>query len=211
MVVWTCGFFALAQLFLWPWSMNVASAADFLASEAARWSVLTYTQRYIDDENEQVVYHGTLFLQLSNVSLSGCDLKLTVRVQDKFTGTTIERHGLSVKKTELGPRTQTSTYKYVLRLGDLQGVSTTVIQGRPVQIRPHTGYTCNEDASCSITWLHVKFSEALIKETLETDGFTNFDEMVKQIDIPISSREAAQGSATQLKALVAACGSNTGR
>lgn len=210
MRAWGSFLAVLAQLLLPPSSAKIASSINSLESETSKWTVLTYTQRYTDDEDEQVMYRGTLFLQLSSVSLNRCDLKLTVRVQDKFTGATIKQRALSVKRTDLGPKTQTFDYTYLLRLSDLRQVDATALQGRPTQIQSRTKYACDEDSSCSIPWLHVKLSEALIKETREADGFTDFDEMVKEIDVPMSSRQAAQESAIQLKALAAECSSNTG-
>lgn len=205
MRLWTCFFSVLAQLLLAPNSTKLTSTINSLEAETSKWTVLTYTQRFTDDEKEQVTYTGTLFLQLTSVSLSSCDLKLAVRVQDKYTGTTIGQKARSVKRTELAPKTQTFTYTYLLRLGDLQQLETAALQGRPAQFQARTGYACDGNSSCVIPWLDVKLPEARIKETRDADSFTDFDEMVKEIDIPMSSRQAAQEAATQLTALASEC------
>jgi hypothetical protein len=182
-----------------------------LTNETAKWSVLTYTQRYTDDDDENVFYQGTLFVQLSKVSLEGCDLKLSVHVQDRFTGTISRQGALHVKTTDLGQRSETFNYDYLLKLADLQQLEDQVLVGRPVQIPAHTGYICKEQPSCELTWLDVKLPGPLINEARERDGVVDFDEMVKEITIPMSSRQAAQDSATALQELVAGCHPTTGQ
>jgi hypothetical protein len=185
-----------------------SSAIGPLANEVTKWSVLTYTQRYIDDHNERVVYHGTIFLQLSKVSLNGCDLELSVRVQDKFTGTVTKDGFFKVETTFIGQTSQTFSYRYLLKLNDLQEVTSTSRNGRPVQLQSKTGYSCDEQAACEISWLEVKVPKALIRETRETDGQLDFDKTVSEISIPMSSRQAAQAASATLDELVAGCRSN---
>ena len=79
-----------------------------------------------------MTYRGTLFLQLYMASLNACDLKLAVRVQDRFTGTLTEQQALHVKTTDFGQTSQTFDYAYLLTLADLWQVDATVLVGRPV-------------------------------------------------------------------------------
>lgn len=102
-----------------------------LEHEATKWSVLTYRQRYIDDHNENVVYHGTIFLQLSKVSMNGCDLELRVRVQDRYTGTVTKVGFFKAETTFIGKTSQTFSYRYLLSLKDLQGMTAVASDGRP--------------------------------------------------------------------------------
>jgi hypothetical protein len=182
-----------------------------LTNETAKWSVLTYKQQYIDDDDENVFYQGTLFVQLSKVSLEGCDLKLSVHVQDRFTGTISKQQALHLKTADLGQQSETFNYEYLLNLTDLRQLEGQVLLGRPVQIPAHTGYICEEQPSCELTWLDVKLPAPLIKEARERDGVIDFDEMVKEITIPMSSRQAAQDSAAALQELMAGCHPTTGQ
>lgn len=202
---WIPVILVLPSFFLWSCPAQIRSSISVFDNEVARWNVLTYEQSYIDDVDERVVYHGTLFVQLSRVSLESCNLKLGVRVQDKFSGTTTKQHALSLRTTQLGQKTQTYNYTYALRLIDLEGVQATVLNGRPMQIRSGTGYICDENPSCKLTWLDLKLPEALIKETLEVNGFIDFDEEVKEIMIPVSSYQTAQDAESTLRSLIAEC------
>jgi hypothetical protein len=176
-----------------------------LEHEITKWSVLTYTQRYIDDHNERVVYHGTLFLQLSKVSLNGCDLELSVRVQDKFTGTVTKVGFSKVDTTFIGQTSQTFSYRYSMSLKDVQEVIVTALDSRPAQLPSETGYNCDEEPACKISWLDVKLPKALIRATRETDGLVDFDKKVSEIAVPISSRQAAHTAGTTLEELIVAC------
>lgn len=182
-----------------------SSPISTLQNEVTKWSVLTYTQQYIDDQNENVVYQGTIFLQLSKVSLNGCDLELGVRVQDKFTGTITKAGLLKVKTKYIGQTSETYSYRYLLKLGDFQRVHVTVLDSRPAQLKSKTGYNCDEEPSCRISWLDLKLPRALIKETREKNELVDFDQKVSEITIPMSSRQAAQVAATTFQELVAGC------
>lgn len=182
-----------------------SSAISPLEHEVTKWSVLTYTQRYIDDHNERVVYHGTIFLQLFKVSLDECDLELGVRVQDKFTGTVTKDGFFRVETTFIGQTSQTFSYRYLLSLKDVQGATAAALDSRPAQLLSETEYNCDEEPACKIHWLDMKLPTALIRETRETDGLVDFDKKVSEITIPMSSRQAAQTAATTLEELLAAC------
>ena len=49
----------------------------FIASEQQRGSVLTYSQSYVDDQNERVSYNGTLYAGIHLFKLEEC--KVTAR------------------------------------------------------------------------------------------------------------------------------------
>ena len=46
---------------------------DFIATEQQRGSVLTYSQSYVDDENERVSYNGTLYAGIHLFKLDESD------------------------------------------------------------------------------------------------------------------------------------------
>jgi hypothetical protein len=210
MGAWTPFCSVLASVLLWSASAQVSSEpVSPFENETAKWSVLTYTQEYTDDQSQKVVYHGTLFIQLSKALLSECNLELLVHVQDRFTGTIFKPKLLSVKRTEIGQTSQTFNYRYQIALNKIQQLSTTVLDGRPAQIRPRTKYLCEEEPACKVNWLNVKLPETLIRETREKDGVVDFDRTVKEMTIPMSSRQAAQITATKLQELVTACRPNS--
>jgi hypothetical protein len=57
---------------------------EFIASEQQHGSVLTYSQSYIDDQNERVSYTGTLYTGIQLFKLDGCNVMARVRSQERI-------------------------------------------------------------------------------------------------------------------------------
>jgi hypothetical protein len=73
---------------------EVAELAHFLTSEQRRFSVLTYSQTYMDDDHERVSYRGTLYNAIHSVGLKGCEVVADVAVEDRFSGAIRHRTGV---------------------------------------------------------------------------------------------------------------------
>ncbi|MGA7157180.1 MAG: hypothetical protein WBY53_10050 [Acidobacteriaceae bacterium] len=196
---------ALTPLVFWTASAPISNPLAPLQDETTKWSVLTYTQHYTDDQSEDVNYHGTLFVQLAKVSLANCNLTLTVLLQDRYTGTITVQQTLHMRTTDVGQKSQTSSYDYLLPLANLHQLAFTIATGRPMQIPSHSGFHCTEEPACKLTWLQLKIPSPQISETRQTDGFIDFNQMVDDITIPMSSTQAAQNSSAAIRELAEAC------
>jgi hypothetical protein len=176
-----------------------------LNTEKANYSLLTYSQRYLDKDNNPVDYTGTLYLKLESFSLNNCVLTIDIVVQDRYIGTEEKRKHF--RKIEPLPLQQSSTYSYSYRidLKDTVELQADFIEGRPSQLLKNTGFVCKENSGCNLQWLHLKTSNPAIREKRESDGFMDFQQSVKTIEIPMSSRDTALQMATSIEHLTETC------
>ena len=186
-------------------SLDHEDFAKLLTEETTRHSTLTYSQHYIADDNQAVEYSGTLYLQIESITLHDCDLKLSVIVQDRNAGTEHKRDHFSEKTVQLGERASTYHYTYQFNRAALQNLKVGPMQGRPAQLPDHTGPVCEENKSCSLSWLHIQTAKRVIKATRVTNGLLDFDQEVDSIVVPMSSHEIVLQAATSLETLTAAC------
>jgi hypothetical protein len=198
--------FALSQR-LDPQSLLHDSLKNILAQEITRHSVLTYSQRYIDAANKLVQYRGTIFLQVKSFELDGCDLKINVIVQDSYVGSEQQkrRSGEDVSYKDLGRGTDTYRYAYHLNLKTAEVAQVDTVAARPVQLRKNTMFLCEEERSCDLQWLRIATKKPSITETRIMNIDQDFDQMVDQIAVPMTSREVALQSAKSMQDLAAAC------
>jgi hypothetical protein len=198
--------FALSQRFD-PQSPLHDSLKNILAQEITRHSVLTYSQRYLDSPNKIVQYKGTIFLQVKSFELDGCDLKINVVVQDSYVGSEQQkrRSGEDVSRQDLGHGTDTYRYAYHLNLKTAEVTQVDTVAARPVQLRNNTMFICEEERSCDLQWLRIATKKPSIAETRVTNIDQDFDQMVDQIAVPMTSRKVALQSAKSLQDLATAC------
>ena len=198
--------FALSQR-LDPQSPLHDSLKNILAQEITRHSVLTYSQRYLDSANKIVQYKGTIFLQVSSFELDGCDLKIDVVVQDSYVGSEQQRRrsGEDASHKDLGHGTDTYRYAYHLNLKTAEVARVDTVAARPAQLRKNTMLVCEEERSCDLQWLRIATKKPSIAETRIMNINQDFDQMVDQIAVPMTSREVALESAKSLQDLAAAC------
>jgi hypothetical protein len=180
---------------------------NILTQESTRHSLLTYSQRYIDDANKFVQYKGTIFLQVKSFELDGCDLEINVIVQDTYLGSEQQkrRSGEDVNYKDLGHGRDTYRYAYHLNLQTADVAQVDTVAARPVQLRSNTEFVCEEEKSCNLQWLRITTKRPSIAETRIMNVDQDFDQMVDQIAVPMTSREVAVQSAKSLQDLVAAC------
>ena len=190
-----------------PQSFLHDSLKNILAQESTRHSVLTYSQRYLDAANKVVQYKGTIFLQVKSFELNDCDLKIDVIVQDSYVGSEQpkRRSGEDVSHKDLGRGKDTYHYAYHLNLKTAEVSQVDTVAARPVQLRKNTMFACEEERSCDLQWLRVATKKPSIAETRVMNIDQDFDQMVDQIAVPMTSREVALQSAKSLLDLVAAC------
>jgi hypothetical protein len=192
-----------------PQTLLHDSLKNILTQESTRHSVLTYSQRYLDAANRIVQYKGTIFLQVKSFELDGCDLKIDVVVQDSYVGSEKQKQqqqsGEDVNRKDLGRGTDTYRYAYHLNLKTAEVVQVDTVAARPAQLRKNTLFICEEERSCDLQWLRIATKKASIAETRIMNIDQDFDQMVDQIAVPMTSREVALQSAKSLQDVVAAC------
>ena len=190
-----------------PQSFLHDSLKNVLAKESTRHSVLTYSQRYVDAANKLVQYKGTIFLQVKSFELDGCDLKIDVVVQDSYVGSEQQkqRSGEDVSHKDLGHGTDTYHYAYHLNLKTAEVAQVDTVAARPAQLRKNTMFICEEERSCDLQWLRITTKTPSIAETRIMNIDQDFDQLVDQIAVPMTSREVAVQSAKSLQDLAAAC------
>lgn len=173
--------------------------------EKSQHSLLTYTQRYVTDENSMVEYAGTIYFQIESFTVNGCVLKFDVLVQDRFTGSEDKRKHLRVERFYVGQRSFTYRYSYELSLKEDPFLQVESVLARPEQLRGNTGFFCEEDATCKLQWLHIKTTRPRIRETRVLNGFVDLDQSIDEMAIPMTSREIGTQSAKSVQKLAAAC------
>jgi hypothetical protein len=189
-----------------PQSLLHDSLKNILAQETTRHSVLTYSQRYTDAANKLIQYKGTIFLQVKSFELDGCALKIGVVVQDSYVGSEQkQRSGEDVNRKDLGHGRDTYHYAYQLNLKTAEVTQVDTVAARPAQLRKNTVFICEEERSCDLQWLRVATKKPSIAETRIMNIDQDFDQMVDQIAVPMTSREVALQSAKSLQDLVSAC------
>jgi hypothetical protein len=201
------GFLALLVLnrALSAQSLDHEDLAKLLTEETTKHSTLTYTQHYIADDSGAVEYSGTLYLQIESITLHGCDLKMSVIVQDRNVGTEQKREHLTAKTVQLGQRSVTYHYTYQLNRAAFQNLKVDLMQGRPSQLHDHTGSVCEEDKSCTLPWLRIQTAKPAIKQTRVVSGILDFDQEVNSIAIPMTSHEIALQAVASFESLTTAC------
>lgn len=202
---WLLVFWMYSTVTADPQSPGKQDLINILKAEAANFSVLSYSQHYIDSEKETVDYTGRLYLKVDSVSLDGCDLRVNVVVQDRYSGTEETRRAFRQRKTYISPDFSTSRYSFRLNLATSDTVEASFVSARPSQLGDHTGFACKEDAFCRLPWVRIKTLKPSIGETIVNDGFMDVNRQVDDVYIPTSSPKSAGDSIASFEKLVAAC------
>lgn len=165
---------------------------EFVASEQQQFSVLTYTQSYLDDEHERVSYTGTLYEGIHSFKLNECEVVAQVAVQDRFSGAIEHRSGLGrVHYERTGELTDDTVYEYRFSLAKLNAGEITDARARPAQFLSETNFQCQEDRSCSLSWVRLRSRDAEISETRTVNGIQDIDAKVSSIALPMASPDFA--------------------
>ncbi len=179
---------------------------EFIASEQQRFSVLTYAQSYLDGEHERVSYTGTLYEGVHSFKLNECEVVVQVAVQDRFSGAIEHRSGLGrVRYERTGELTDDTVYEYRFSLAKLNAGEITDSRARPVQFLSDTNFQCQEDRSCSLSWVRLRSRGAEISETRTVDGIQDIDTKVSSIVLPMASAEFAANAVKVFSSAVRAC------
>lgn len=179
---------------------------EFIASEQQRFSVLTYAQSYLDDEHERVSYTGTLYEGIHSFQLNECEVVAQVAVQDRFSGAIEHRSGLGrVRYERTGQLTDDTVYEYRFGLAKLNAGEITDSRARPVQFLSDTNFQCQEDRSCSLSWVRLRSRDPAISETRTVNGIQDIDTKVSSIVLPMASADFAANAVKVFSSAARAC------
>jgi hypothetical protein len=188
---------------------EVAELAHFLASEQQRFSVLTYSQTYMDDDHERVSYKGTLYNAIRSVGLKGCEVVADVAVEDRFSGAIQHKIGVRrVRNEQTGELTDDTVYEYRFSLTSLNADEIQNFRARPAEFSRDTNYQCQEDRLCDLSWVRLTSPDAAINETRTVNGLQDLDRKVNVIALPIASAELATDVVKMFRGAVRACAAN---
>ena len=148
---------------------------NFIAAEQQHGSVLTYSQSYTDDKHERVSYSGTLYAGIHLFKLDECKVMARVAVQDRFSGSIEHRNFGRVHLENTGGLTDDTVYEYRFSLGELNADAVHAVRAVPGQLNFNTSVRCEEDRSCSLSWIQITAPNSKIAETRTVNGIQDID------------------------------------
>ncbi len=181
---------------------------DFIAAEQQYGSVLTYSQAYTDDERERVSYSGTLYAGIHLFKIDECKVMARVAVQDRFSGSIEHRNFGRVHLENTGKLTDDTVYEYRFSLGELNADAVHAVRAVPGQLNINTSVRCEEDRSCSLSWIQITTPNSKIAETRTVNGIQDIDAKATSIVLPMASPELALRGAMLFSAAIRACSVN---
>ncbi len=172
------------------------SLLDLSAAEGRTGTYVFYTQSFVDSENRKASYTGSVYGAIKSIRINDCLVNVDAEIVDLFNGT--------VAGAPIAQQQDSSTYSYSFVLTRELVQSSEVIQARPIQLRRTTRSSCSDNSSCDFTWLRIKSTKPVFKETILTNGMREFQGTAHQLMIPLSSAEAGERLVANLRSLAAA-------
>ena len=111
---------------------------DFIASEQQRGSVLTYSQSYVDDQNERASYNGTLYAGIHLFEIDECKVTARVAIEDRYSGAIEHRSLGRVHLEQTGELKDDTVYEYRFSLGELNANAVHALSAVPAQLNINT-------------------------------------------------------------------------
>jgi hypothetical protein len=182
---------------------------EFFESEQHRFSVLTYSQAYVDDEHEKVLYRGTLYAGIHSFALNGCEVVAHVAVEDRFSGAIQHKIGFGRARYEqTGELTDDTVYEYRFTLNQLNPEEIKNFRARPAEFLTDTNFECEEDRSCNFSWVRLVSRDTEMHESRTVNGIQNLSSNVKSIALPVASPQLAAEAVRVLQGAARACTTN---
>ena len=181
----------------------------FIASEQQRGSVLTYSQSYVDDKNERVSYSGTLYAGIHLFKLDECKVTARVAVEDRYSGAIEHRSLGRVRLQQTGELKDDTVYEYRFALGDLSADGVRALRAVPAQLNINTSVHCEEDRSCTLSWIQITAPNRIIAETSTVNGIQDVDARAASMVLPMESSELADQAAKLFNGAIRACSVNS--
>lgn len=173
--------------------MASSDPASLASEEAKRGAYVFYTESFIDKENKRASYRGSVYGGIQALKLNGCELKIETIIVDKFSGT--------VGRASTGEQQDTNHNSASVLLTPEIAAGLAILDARPAQLRHTTHAVCDENPSCSFTWLRIQAKHPIIQETSTVNDSLDFSGQVDQFVIPISSRGAGNRLIRAIRAL----------
>jgi hypothetical protein len=163
-----------------------ARLSSALLSNSTVPDLLTYSQNYIDDDDEVVKYNGTFFLSLSSISVDeSCLLHIDIRGQDRYEGL-VRHHSRFRGKLQLEsvkPTVESMEYLITLSLRPEVALQWGTKHAPPVRLE--NAYTqCVDHKDCSLDWLSIYSDRKSLHMLYLEDSFLTHDTDVSAADIP---------------------------
>jgi len=181
----------------------------FIASEQQRGSVLTYSQSYVDDQNERVSYNGTLYEGIPLFKLDECKVTARVAVEDRYSGAIEHRSLGRVRLEHTGELKDDTVYEYRFNLGELSADGVHALRAVPGQLNINTRVQCEEDRSCTLDWIQITAPNRNIAETSTANGIQEVDSRAASMVLPMASSELAGQAAKLFNVAIRACSVNS--
>src|ERR1700733_8133240 len=147
----------------------------FVASEQQRGSVLTYSQAYVDDQNERVSYNGTLYAGIHLFKIDECKVTTRVAVEDRYSGAIEHRSLGRVRLEQTGELSDDTVYEYRFSLSELRPDAVHALSAVPPQLNINTSVHREEDRSCNLSWIQITAPNRKIAETKTVNGIQDVD------------------------------------
>ena len=180
----------------------------FMATEQQRGALLTYSQSYVDDQNERVSYNGTLYAGIHLFQIDECKVTVRVAVQDRYSGAIEHRSLGRVHLEHTGELKDDAVYEYRFSLSDLSTVAVHALRAVPAQLNINTRVLCEEDRSCTLPWIQITEPNHKIAQTRTVNGIQDTDSSAFSIVLPLASSELADQAAKLFNAAIRACSGN---
>lgn len=170
-----------------------SNLVDAIEAEAKRGAYLSYTQSYVDSENERVSYRGSIHGAIKRVEVDGCTLNVTVEIVDYFSGV--------VDRDRIGPQEERSFYTVSFTLTNAIANALTIVEARPTQLANGTKFSCAANSSCTFAWLVIQAKDQVIKETRTTNRLVDFNGNTKRFLVPLSSADVGKELMGRMRSL----------
>jgi hypothetical protein len=124
---------------------EIKAVIDFVSVGERLGALLHYSQTYLDDQHERVTYRGTLYTAIRQLTVDGCEVKVRVVVQDRFSGSIAKHKKLSPDRLEhTGFLVDDTVHEYDFALNDLEREGISDFLARPQDLLNGTGFQCDE-------------------------------------------------------------------
>lgn len=177
-------------------AVPAAGEAPLIAAAEAEEKLGTYvlyTQSFLDQQNKWATYKGSVFAGLMALKVTDCEIRLSVVVQDIFTG--------EIGKKPTGHQTDTSNYTVSFTLDREIADDLKLKEAPPAQLESNTRPICAEKRACAFEWVVLESKSPVFSEARVLNGFLDFNGPVNRFEIPVSSTEMGQRLIAAVKSL----------
>jgi len=173
-------------------------------ADSKRGTNIFYTQAY-KSHGRRVEFHGSIFGDIEDVKVDGCELKIKSELVDLYSGSI---------SNNLAGRTQS---KYVssirFKLTAKMAADLKIVAARPVRQLPvGTNAICSGTRQCTLIWIKLRTAAPVIQLTEITNDVTDYDGEVKDFDgtvdqffLPVSSIDAGSELIAEMRAFAEIC------